>query len=135
MTFLLGDYVSIDVNDNRYRELGAWLVIAVDESRLVVERDIDGQDVRIKVKKSKCTTMALAIPIFDTLVDGNAPKPYPTKSIDVFISGRIVDLLDKWYPLPGEPGNSILARRKVAGDHKKMVMSSWNYSSTAVHSN
>ena len=122
MTFLLGDYVSIDVNDDRYKELGAWLVIAVDESRLVVEREIDGQDVLIKVQKSKCTTMALAIPTFDTLVDGNAPKPYPTKSIDVFISGRIAELLEKWYPLPGEPGNSLFARTKDPADTRPLYM-------------
>ena len=66
--------------------------------------------------------MALAVPTFDTLVDGNAPKPYPTKSIDVFISGRITELLEKWYPLPGEPGNSLHARTKVPADKKPLYM-------------
>ena len=82
MTFHVGDYVSIDVNDDRYKELGAWFVLAVDESRLVVEREVDGQDVQIKVRKCKRTTLALAIPAFDTIVEGTAPKPFAAKSID-----------------------------------------------------
>ena len=122
MTFHVGDYVSIDVNDDRYKELGAWFVIAVDESRLVVEREVDGEDVQIKVRKSKCNTMTLAIPVFVTIVDGSVPKPVAAKSIDMFISGRVVELFEKWYPLPGEPGNSIFARTKDAGDDKPLYM-------------
>ena len=122
MTFHVGDYVSIDVNDDRYKELGVWFVIAVDESRLVVERGVDGEDVQIKVQKSKRTTMSLAIPAFDTIVDGSAPKPVAAKSIDMFISGRIAELFEKWYPLPGEPGNSIFARTKDVGDDKPLYM-------------